>query len=151
MKIGGVVVTPCEELLVLPRPEGAIPFRAKAVSINDEFDAKVPMPTPPKMQVKGGKFKEDYGDKNYLQAVDLRNSQRFAFMCIKSLEPSEIEWSTVDLNKPATWGNWTKDLMEAGISEVEIGRIINLVMVANSLDEKKIEEARKLFLLGQDQ
>jgi hypothetical protein len=149
MKIGGVPVTKCEELLVLPRADGEdIPIRAVAVAINDEWEEKCPAPVPPMLQKKEGKV-PDFSDKDYKKAVKIRSNQRFALMCIRSLEPSKIEWETVDIDKPNTWTEWDKELMEAGLSEVECNRIVNLVMAANSLDEAKIEEARRAFLRGQ--
>jgi hypothetical protein len=56
MKVGGIIVTSCEETLVLPRGgEGKdIPFKAKAVSIGEDFDNLVPMPIPPMVLIKGG-------------------------------------------------------------------------------------------------
>lgn len=151
MKIGGVEVTKCEELLVLPRPDGNdIPIRAVAVSINDEFDKMVPMPVPPKLQKKGETI-ADFSDKNFKEAMARRSDQRFAYMIIKSIAPSNIEWQTVDLDKPNTWVKWQEELLAAGLSEVECNRIVNAVMVANSLDEGKIEEARRAFLRGQGQ
>lgn len=149
MKIGGVEVTPCEEVLVLPRPDdNNIVIRAKAVSINEEFDKKVPEPIAPNLRTKDGS-RPDYNDENYVKAVQQRDNQRFAYMCLKSIEPSQIEWETVDMDKPTTWPKWVDELQENGLSEVEVGRIINAVLAANSLDEKKIEEARKSFLHGQ--
>jgi len=148
MKIGGVTVTKCEELLVLPRTDGNLPFRAKAVSINDEFDKLVPLPVAPMLQTKDGK-KPDYTDKNYLEASGIRDEQRYAYMVICSLEPSNIEWETVKLKEPNTWLKWSDELTAEGISEIEINRISNLVMAANSLDERKIEAALKDFLRGQ--
>ena len=149
MKIGGVQVSPCEELLVLPRSDSEdIVIRAKAVRINEEFDKLVPMPVAPNVRTKDGS-KPDHKDKNYKKAVEIRDNQRFAFMVIKSLEPSEIEWEKVSLEQPNTWIKWKEELMDAGISEIETNRIVNAVMSANSLDEAKIEEARKNFLHGQ--
>ena len=77
--------------------------------------------------------------------------KRYAFMAIHSLIPSEIEWAEVDIEKPKTWKNWDKELAEAGLSTMEIGRINRCIMVANSLDEEKIAQARENFLLGQGQ
>lgn len=149
MKIGGVEVTKCEEVLVLYRPDGNhIPFKAIAVSIGDEFEEKVPKPTAPLIQKKGEKY-PDLNDKEYQRQVKHRDDLRFAYLCLKSLEPSNIEWSEVDLNKPGTWLKWTDELQEAGLSEQELNRVVNTIMVANALDENKIEEARKSFLLGQ--
>jgi hypothetical protein len=149
MKVGGVEVTSCEEFLVLPRSAGDdLVFRAKAVNVNDEFDKMAPEPIAPNVRTKDGS-RPDLKDEHYLRAVQERDQQRFAYMCLKSLEPSNIEWDTIDMDKPQTWTKWTEELKESGLSEIEVGRIINIVLVANSLDEKKIEEARKAFLLGQ--
>lgn len=149
MRIGGVEVKPNEEILVLPR-SGAddIIIRAKAVKINEEFEKRSPEPTPPNVRTKDGS-KPDYKDENYNQALSIRDSLRFNFLVIKSLEPSEIEWEEVDMDVPSTWSKWPKELIEAGLSEIEVSRIANAVMAANSLDEEKIEEARKSFLHGQ--
>lgn len=151
MKIGGVPVTKCEGLLVLPRPDGDLVFRAQAVSINEELDKKVPPPIPPTL-VKKGKSVPDTNDADYLRLVKLRDEQRFALMVLRSLEPSDIEWDTVDIDKPSTWINWQEDLKDDGngLSDVEINRVVGVVMEANSLDEEKIDAARKAFLLGQE-
>jgi len=149
MNIGGIQVTNCEELLVLPRANGKdIPIRAKAVSIHEDFEKMVPMPTPPLIQKKGGNV-SDLEDKDFKKAMKRRSDQRFAYLCIRSLEPSNIEWEVVDVENPATWLKWTDELLAAGLSENECNRIVGAVLAANSLDEEKIEEARKAFLLGQ--
>jgi len=149
MKIGGVEVQTSEEILVLPRSLGEdIIIRAKPVKINEEFEKRIPEPTPPNVRTKNGS-KPDYSDENYKKALKIRNEQRLNFLIIKSLEPSEIEWEEVNIDTPGTWSKWSKELIEAGISEIELNRITDAVMSANSLDEEKIEEARKSFLHGQ--
>ena len=148
MKIGGIEVTKCEELLVIPREGGDIPFRAKAVEINNEFDNLVPSPVAPMIMAKSGK-RPDITDPDYKRAVTVRNELRFAFMIIRSLEPSNIEWGEVDLEKPSTWTKWDDELKKAGLSETEVNRVVGAVMIANSLDEDKIKEAREAFLRGQ--
>jgi hypothetical protein len=151
LKIGGVVVTRCEEVLVLPRSQGDdIPFMAKSVSINDEFEEKVPKPIPPMLTKKGGAKEPDLLDKDYLNQVSQREEKRFALMCLRSLEPSNIEWEKVDIDKPGTWLKWTDELQENGISETEVNRVINLVSDANALSERKIQAARENFLRGRE-
>jgi len=150
MKINGVQVTQAEELLVLPRSNGDdIVFRAIPVAITAEFDSKVPMPVPPMIQKKGGKY-QDITDKEFVKALDLRSGRRFSLMLLRSLEPSNIEWETVKLEDPGTWDKWEEELKEAGLSEVECNRVVSTVMAANSLDEDKIKEAREAFLRGQE-
>jgi hypothetical protein len=149
MKIGGIEVKPCVEILVLPRAEGEdIIIRAKAVAINKMFEKMAPEPVAPQIRTKDGS-RPDYKDPDYKKAVAQRESKRFALMVIKSLEDSGIEWEKTDLDKPETWLGWDKELQEAGLSEVETNRIIGAVMVANSLDEAKLIEARAAFLQGQ--
>jgi hypothetical protein len=151
MKIGGIEVTTCEEVLVLPRGgEGKdIPIRATAVSIIKDFHALVPLPTPPMVVTKNGKS-PDLSDKDYKAAVSRMNDLRFAYLVLRSIEPSNIEWSTVDMEKPNTWTEWSKELLAAGFSEKEVERVIDAVLSANSLDEAKLEAARRAFLRGQE-
>jgi hypothetical protein len=148
MKISGIEVTKNEALLVLPRDNGDIPIRATAVAINEEWEKKCPEPVAPMLQTKDGN-NPDFSDETYKESMERRGKLRFALMIIRSLEPSNIEWEEVDVDKPATWLKWDEELMAAGLSEVECNRILGLVMEANSLDEAKIKEARAAFLLGQ--
>lgn len=149
MKIGGVEVKgPSEEVLVLPRPLGEdIVIRCKAVLDMSQFEALCPEPKPRSVLVKGG-FKPRDNDPGYLAEVTRHSEKRFAYISLKSLEPSEIEWETVNMEDPNTWLNWETELRSAGLCSVEIHRIIICIMQANSLDEAKLEEARKSFLLG---
>lgn len=149
MKINGVEVNgPAEEVLVLPRANGDIVFRARAVLDMKPFEALVPEAKMPQRLEKGG-FKSNPDDPGYVAQVKRREELRFAYMCIKSLEPSNIEWSRVDIDEPGTWTEWEKELQEAGFSAIEINRIAVCVMGANALDEAKLKRARDVFLLGQ--
>ena len=150
MKIGGTEVTEASGILVLPRSNGdPVVFRAVPVSISEEFELKVPEPVAPMIQKKDGKY-SNTKDKDYVKAVDLRSERRFSLMLIRSLEPSNIEWEKVKTDDPATWLLWEKELLDAGLSEVECNRVVAIVMEANSLDESKIKEARETFLRGQE-
>ncbi len=149
MKIGGRTVEgPHEEILVLPRGENPIVVRAKAVLDLDEFDKICPEPKPPGKLTKEG-WAPNKDDDTYRQLISFHTDRRIAYMVIRSLEPSNIEWDSVKIDDPRTWLNYIKDFRDAGLATVEINRIIQLVMVANALDETKLEEARKVFLLGQ--
>jgi hypothetical protein len=149
MKIGGVELNgPCEEVLVLPRLNtDDIVIKARAVMDMDAFDAICPEPKAPGVRKKGG-FAPNLNDKTYLQQVAQRDETRFAYMVIKSLEPSEIEWEQVDMDRPNTWPKWSDELKEGGLSATEVNRVVGCVMQANSLDEAKLKEARELFLHG---
>lgn len=149
MKIGGVEIKgPAEEVLVLPRLDGDdIVIHAIAVSDMDEFEALCPLPKPPGMRTKAG-WAPNPNDETYKDRVTQHGELRLAYMVLKSLEPSEIEWGKVNVDDPSTWLEWQNELKDAGISSTEVNRIIVCVMQANALDEAKLKEARELFLRG---
>ena len=150
MKIGGIdpSTLPSEQLLVIPRGEKQIVFRARGLPDFDEFDELCPAPEPPaKLTPKGKEYITD--DPNFLAARKEYTKRQLAYMVVKSLIPSEIEWDTVDLTKPASWPNWEADLKKAGITQTECNRVYQLCREANTLDEQKLEEARDFFLRGQ--
>jgi hypothetical protein len=148
MKIGGVELKgPNIEILVLPRPDGDIVIKAQTIKNFKEFESMVNVPQPGGARTKDG-FKKDYKAKSYLDAVEHYERQRYAYMVLKSLEPSEIEWEKTDLGDPSTYLGWEEELQEAGLSEIETNKITALVNDANSLNEVKLQAARDAFLLG---
>jgi hypothetical protein len=150
MRIGGVLVAgPTQEVLVLPRGEQVLVIRAQAINL-DEFDALCPEPKPPGKLTKDG-WIPDLDNENYRQIIASHNEKRIAYLVVKSLEPSDIEWEKVQIGNPRTWVEYVNDFKNAGLTTIEINRIVQCVMQANSLDEAKLEQARKVFLLGQAQ
>lgn len=151
LRIGQVVVDgPSEEVLVLPRLKDDIVIYARAVTDMSDFEAMCPAPVPPKKLMKGG-FQEDTESEGYIQAIEKHSNLRFAYICLKSLEPSDIDWQKVKMDSPSSWLKWDEELREAGLSQVEINHIVRAVMVANSLDEAKLKKARDSFVLGMQQ
>jgi hypothetical protein len=149
MKIGGITVSRNEQVLVLPRIDDDIVIKAAALLSYDEMNDLMARPSVPNKRTKDGLVPHtDHPD--YKSMLETYASRRWAYICIKSLEPSEIEWSRVDIGKPETWTEWTKELQEAGLSDTEVGRISTLVLEVNSLNDAKLEEARKLFLRGKE-
>lgn len=148
MKIGGVEVTKCEEVLVLPRINGDLVFKAQAVCSMERFEELCPKPTPP-MRLKKGGVREAHHSDEFLKELQKYGERRYAFICIHSLIPSDITWETVDFDKPATWTNWMEELQAAGLADVELQRVQSLVLDANALNEAKLKAARESFLLGQ--
>jgi hypothetical protein len=152
MKIGGIEVKgKAKDCIVLrPGTDNEIVIWAEAVGDLDDFDAMCPPPKAP-MQItaRGKEPMED--EPGYLAQKEQYNAKRFAYFVITSLRPSEIEWESVKPDVPDTWVNYEKDLLNAGLSRVELKHIIQLVLNVNALDEAKLEEARKLFLRGRQQ
>ena len=149
MKIAGQKVSgPHVETLVLPRGDDeVIVFRAQAVQSFDEFEKLCPEPKPPGKRTKDG-FVPNVDDKDYRSILQTHNEKRIAYLVICSLEPSKIEWDTVEIGNPKTWMNYVKDFKSAGFTTIEINRIVGAVMAANALDEVKLQQAREVFLRG---
>lgn len=146
MKIAGVEISGApEEILVLPRLSGDIVIRARGLSDLEKFEKLVPEPSPPVLLTKDGK-KFDYDDPGYKSVVKSYGEKRLAFLVIHSLQ--DIEWDTVDPDNPNTWPNWESDCKKAGLTQVEVNRIIQLVLETNSLSEVKLKAAREVFLRG---
>lgn len=146
MKVGGQTPDGLNQaILVLPHNGKEFVFRAEAIPDLTEFHAMFPQPKPPKILKPGGVEEVDKKDKGYLDQMANLARHRTAYMIVRSLGPSDIEWDTVDPLNPKTYINWDKDMRESGFNEIEIQRIVDVVMEANALDDKKIEWARDHF------
>lgn len=149
MKLNGKRPGAHIEPIILPRPDEPLVFLARAIDSFDEFDKICPAPEPPQKILPGKKVSTNFEDPNYKKAV-IRHSQfRLAYMVVKGLlETPGFEWETVKLDDHSTWLNYDTELKEAGLSGVEINRIVHGVSIANCLSEAAIEEARNDFLAG---
>lgn len=152
MKIAGVdPKTLCNEvLLILPRGEQDLVFRARGLKDMDTFNAKCPQPKPPGKLTRDG-YVPTPEDPAFQTVLGAWAKKRLGFMIFHSLQPSDIEWDTVKEDDPRTWLNWEDDLRGGGLSEGEVSKVLAAVMEANALDEEKLKKAREVFLLGQAQ
>lgn len=148
MKIGGVELSGLnEDVLVLPRGNGpSIVFKGKALASYDEFDKLVPAPAVPNI-LKGNKSVPDPTDRGYLAQLTQYNIKRFAYLAIQTLKPSEIEWDSVQMDKPETWAKWVDDLA-SHLSLHEQNQLLDFIYSVNCLSQAKIDAARNAFLAG---
>jgi hypothetical protein len=148
MRVGGIVVTaPPEEFEIIPRGDENLVFKASAIEW-DDFLKLCPEPVAPVVFGKKNERIVDVKDPEYVSQMELHAAKRVAYLVVRSLAPSEIEWDTVDVEDPSTWTNFEKDLMAAGLVPIEVNRIITLCLNANQLDEDKLKKARESFLRG---
>lgn len=137
------------EYIVIPRPDGDLVFKAQAVLDMKPFREMCPEPKPPTVMLPGGVKKEDFDDKNFKGAVKQFAEKRYAYIVLKSLECTpELEWETVNINKPETWLNWEQEIKDAGFSVQEVIAIQTGIATANALNQDKLDEARNRFLLS---
>lgn len=149
MKIQGKKLDgPAIEILVIPRGDIDIVFQAQCVTDYTEFEAIYKVPKPPFLLVRGDEEQvPDFKNKKYIEKMSDYAKAQTNYMILKSLEVTEdLEWETVEMTDPETWGNYNQELLDAGFSSIHIGRIVNLVSIANGLDERMIIEAKKRFL-----
>jgi len=137
------------EVVVIPRSDENIVFFCEAVKNYEDFDELCPKPEPPERLYPGGVRKKNIEDPEFKKAIDEWNNQRTAWTIITSLAATaDLEWETVRLDTPSTWGNYEKELKES-FTDIEMYRIIQGVLRANCLDEEMLKEAKKNFLQEQ--
>lgn len=135
------------QTLVLPRGDDKIVFRAQAVLDYTLFDKLCPRPEPAITVMRDGTRKMETADPEYQAMLTVWSERRIAYLVLQSLAATEgLEWETVSLDDPSTWNNYQAELRASGFTEIEIGRIIEIVMDANGMDDAKIKQATKDFL-----
>ncbi len=143
---------PRVETVVFPR-QGGNDFIINAACVRDytKFDGLCPAPKPPEGIQPGSMSPVPlFDDPAFKEAQRKWAGQRMTWMILESLKATpEIQWESVNPDDPATWENYDEELKEAGFSDFEIMRIVNLVLSACGLDQAKIDEATTRFLAGQ--
>lgn len=145
-KVAGVY----EELVVIPRNDGNLVFKARAISDYSAFDKLCPEPKGDIRMYPGGRQVEDVESPAYHAKMREWAQLRTHWMILHSLKATEgLEWETVDMSKSETWKSYGDEMTSAGLSPAEQGRIVHCVSVANGLDQSKIDEATESFLADQ--
>lgn len=147
MKINGreLYKLQAHEIFIPRGNDDPIIFQARPVVDWEEFDKKCPEPKAPLRMKPGGRTESNLQDDGYKSDLEVYSRRRMAWLILESLAATEcLEWSTVDRANPETWLNYEEELA-ANFSAAEVNRIVRGVMIANGLDERYIEEARKSF------
>ena len=149
MKINGQVIAgSCIETIIIPRGDDPpVVFKAQAVLDYDEFKGMVKMPTPRNMIKKGGEKVPDLTDKIYIGLMEDYNKKQQYYLFIKSLllGTPGLEFDNIKLTDPESWLKFEEEFKNAGFSSIETNRVIQGIMIANCLDETKIQAARESF------
>ncbi len=150
MKIKGLEVPePKPEVIVIPRGEDQFVFRAGGIGTIEKFDLACPRPEPKTRTFKDGTTQKLAHDPKYEAELNQWSLKRLAYTVIKSLEATDgLVWETIDMDDPETYCNYSKELIASGLTESEIARIIDCVMVAVGLNQERIDEATAAFLAG---
>ena len=154
MKFGGETLgEPKPEVLVFPRGEKQYVLRCAPVLDFEEFKTLCPPPNPPSiMQAGETKGTVDLNDPEYIKALTEWATKQTDWMVIQSLKATpDIEWETVNPVEPDTFINWRTEMKKAGFSTLEITLVVEAATTASGLNQQKMDEARKAFLVGEAQ
>jgi hypothetical protein len=150
LKIGGRTIDgPKRKTLVLPRDDGDIVFHFVAVNDDAEFEILCHHPKAPRLWRAGEGNISDTKDANYLKQVEIFTEQRANWYFLKSIETSNIEWTTVKLDDPTTWHLWRDEMKNAGFSVNEVNTIFQAFLDTNVVTDTMLKEARNRFLAEQ--
>lgn len=137
---------PNEEILVLPRNGQDIVIKARAILDFSDFDTLCPVPKPPRIQHRGGRWVDNPTDEKFIKAHEDWAKARLWWMIIQSLKATEgLEWETIQANDSETWTNVEQELTDANFTEAERNLIVDLVLRANNLKSDHLEEAKTRF------
>lgn len=141
-----------EQTVVIPRADGNVIFRAVAVTDFTEVEALLSRPKPRKKTFPGKEPIDDLRNPDYLRELENYNDRMNRWIELKSLQATkDLTWDTVDMTKPETWGNWIKELRDAGFLVPEINKIVEIINKANGFDDNVYREATESFLAMQSQ
>lgn len=150
MKFAGQEINiPNIRTIVIRRPTGEkFEFTLGPADI-DKFNEVLPPPKPRIMTKAGGEKVELRNESKFKEEEKKHDDYRSQWVLLESLKyTKELEFETVKEDDPETWQNWREEFKKAGFTFMEIGRIMQEAMLANSITEEAIEEAEKDFLPG---
>jgi len=148
MKLGGKHIEgPQERTIVLPRRDGNLVFKFKAILDMSDFEKIYPLPEPKEIIRPGGIKSYDIESKKYKEVLNDWAVKKTHYMYLKSIEATEnLEWETVDLSNPDTWENYQEELIQAGLTEAERLKLLQVYSEVQGLDQTKIDAATESFL-----
>jgi hypothetical protein len=127
-------------------------MRIQAVSDFTKFNELVPEPKPPMITKPGQGTVAKLDDPVYQKNMEAYNRKRLSYFVIEGLLATDgVEWEKVNVNDPETWEKYEEDLQDYGLTQMEVGQVLQAVMRVNTLDEDHIKAARKRFLASQQQ
>lgn len=137
------------EVPILRAGEEPLIFKCATVLDYTEFFKVNPSPEAPTVRRPGQQPVTDVNDPDYQAAVSAWAESKTLWMFLKSMAATEwLEWETVDMSDPSTWGNYEKEMAAAGMTEIDCARVHHGIMEANGLNQLKIDEAFNSLLAG---
>jgi len=154
MKVNNKVVPKTQvEVAVIPRGDEELVFKCQLVRDYSEFDALCPRPEvpnksfPPCETYPQGRSVPDFDNASYKTKVATYAERKNAWTIIKSLEATDgIEWETVKMDDCTTWAGYMDELEGNNFSDTEIAFLMQKIIDANGMNERRIKVATESFL-----
>lgn len=126
----------------------AVEFQFRPLRGDEDFEKVLTKPRPKQRMAPGGSVHSNFDDPGYKTAINAWVNKKLDWEFLTSISITEgLEWETVKIEDPETWGNWRADLEKAfGFSE--INKVFEGFMNAQYISEEVMEDARKTFLTG---
>jgi hypothetical protein len=106
----------------------------------------LPQPTPPIRIMSSGQKVAVFDDPKFKDAIDAWATKKANWISLVSLQATEnLEWETVDMNNPDTWGNFREELTQAGFTQAEQNKIQLAINQVNGLTPDNMEAALQSF------
>lgn len=150
MKIAGIVLEPPKPVK-FPIPLGDVDVIFTITAVHDEADFLeiCPQPVPPTRRYSSGKTEQVFTDPAYLDALEGWGEKQNNWRYLKALEGTEgLEWDTVDMSDPETYGNLTSELLAAGFSSRYIDTLKFRIFEVCGMSQALLDEAMERFLAG---
>lgn len=149
MKINGKRISAPEPVVVaIPRGhvDNDLIFKLGVLVNQKDFEKRCPEPQPDHVVKPDGSRFIDMDSPAYHERIAKYNTLRFDWMIINSLNATPgMEWEKVKINEPDTWNLYEEELQDSGLTKSEINYLVNKVIDANTVDDKKAKEARDRF------
>ncbi len=152
MKLGNRKESRMRIVLALPRPgEEDLVFVLTPVESYDEFNRLCPLPEAPVLIKAGGVKEPDTENATYVEQLETYVRLQSSYIFIESLKHTpDLAFESIDPEKPSTWGNYRQEMLDFGLGDQEILRILRAVQGANSLDDGLVDEARNRYFRNLD-
>lgn len=151
MRIGEITkIEPARDSIFFPRdnhPKGGLLFVVEAVTSMKEYRELCPDVKVPQRLNRKGEMEPDPKNPEYRKRIQKQSDNYTNYLISKGLLATEnLHWDTIDFDDPDTWGNYKDELEAFGLTEIEIGQIVGLVIRVNAFDSKYLDEAKARFL-----
>jgi hypothetical protein len=148
MKVNGKVLDSLRIVSVyLPVAHNdAVEFKFRPLRSDESYEKISPRPKPPKQIRPGGVETYDTNSTIYKSRIDQWAKSKMDWEFLISVSATDgLEWESVDMAKPETWGNWQADLGKL-FPDSHIAKIYQGFIDAQYITEEMMEKARQLFL-----